>query len=440
MKLPEKPPKQNVHELFAREPGKILTETLDAAAKVNAEYLHWDELKHDNRFEELNREHVWAIAKLNRDLTARRIPLFGKLFFYTLTPEIERSLHVLDVKIGRRLGLEGEGPGIYLQKKFLASSLMEEAIASSQLEGAATSRLVAKKMLREKRKPRTNSERMIVNNYLTMMFIKEQVKGRPLTPELVLEIHKRITQGTLEKREYEGAFRTTNEIKVFAIDDPTQVLHEPPDYRLIDKHVASICAFVNSDTKDFYLHPIVKGIILHYLIGWVHPFNDGNGRTARALFYWYLISQGYDFFEYIAVSRTIKNAPSQYVRAYLFTESDANDMTYFVKFNLRAIDLAVKAFEAYLEKKKIENRQMLDTIRNNPRLNLRQADVLLYLNKSGSPISITEMQERYRITYETARSDLLELFEQGYVQKIKRGKQFLFLADRDRVTTKTSHP
>ena len=62
-------------------------------------------------------------------------------------------------------------------QRFLVNSLMEEAIRSSQLEGATTSRRVAKEMLRTGREPRDRSERMIANNYRALQFMREEMGG-----------------------------------------------------------------------------------------------------------------------------------------------------------------------------------------------------------------------------------------------------------------------
>jgi Fic family protein len=172
--------------------------------------------------------------------------------------------------------------------------------------------------------------------------------------------------------------------------------------------------------------------VLHYTIGYIHPFNDGNGRTARALFYWHLISQRYNWLEYVAVSTAIKNAPSKYTRAYLYSETDNNDITYFVKFNLRQLDIALKSFEKYIEKTRSENKNIFEAIKNNPTLNFRQADVIITLSKNDRPITVNEMRERYDITYQTARTDLLGLAKLGYLHKHTRAKQFIFLLDKDK--------
>jgi Fic family protein len=180
--------------------------------------------------------------------------------------------------------------------------------------------------------------------------------------------------------------------------------------------------------------------VLHYIIGYLHPFNDGNGRTARALFYWYLISQRYNWLEYVAISTAIKNAPSKYAYAYLYSETANNDITYFIKFNLRQIDIALRFFEEYIEKKMSENNKIFETIHDNPSLSIRQADIIITLSKTERPITINEIQERYNITYETARTDLLGLAKSGYLQTHMKGKQYIYLLDKDRCLNKVYTP
>ncbi len=433
MRIPEKPPDdEEIYELLGQSDSKSIEELKPYLDIVNSKYLHWDELPMRFKYVKFNLKLLWGYAKLVREFNNRAIRLDGLTLNYVQTPLIEKALHGLDMRVGGKIDFESRMPSVDLKRKYLVNSLMEEAIASSQLEGAATTRAVAKQMLRENRKPKTPSEQMILNNYITMMYLKENTQpNQPLTLELILDVHKKITKDTLEKKEYEGAFRTDNEVKVYSRDEG-QLLYEPPDHSSINKLLKQICGFANTEPTEFYLHPIVKAIVLHYVIGYIHPFNDGNGRTARALFYWYLISQRYNWLEYVAVSTAIKNAPVKYTRSYIYSETDNNDITYFVKFNLRQLDIALKSFEKYIEKTKSVNKKIFETIKNNPNLNFRQADVIITLTKNERPTTVREMQERYNITYQTARTDLLGLAKLGYLRKHTRGKQFIFLLDKDK--------
>ena len=432
VRIPEKPPDDGeINKLLDQSGLKSFEELRPYLDIVNSKYLHWDELPMRFKDVEFNLKLLWGYAKLVREFNNRQIKLDGFTLRYVQTPLIEKALHDFDMRVGGKFDFESKMPSIALKRKYLVNSLMEEAIASSQLEGAATTRVVAKQMLRENRKPKTPSEQMILNNYITMMYIKDNTQpNQPLTLELILDMHGKITKGTLEKKEYEGAFRTDNEVKVYSRDEG-QLIYEPPEHSSINELLKQVCSLANTESTEFYLHPIVKAIVLHYMIGYIHPFNDGNGRTARALFYWYLISQRYNMLEYVAVSTAIKNAPSKYTRAYIYSETDHNDITYFVKFNLRQLDIALKSFEKYIEKTRSENKRIIETIKDNPSLNFRQADVIITLTKNERPITAKEMQERYNITYQTARTDLLGLEELGYLHKHIRGKQFIFFLDKN---------
>lgn len=435
MRLPKIPPSQDSIKKLLRE--SISDESVDALLPyikiINDSYLHWDELLVDNRFRDQNHDHLWGLAKLLRDFNSRKIQIGSHSFHYVQTPVLEKDLHDLDMRVAGKIDIDAQVPNTNLQKKYLVNSLMEEAIASSQLEGATTTRIAAKQMLRENRRPRNHDEKMILNNYLTMMFIKDKTeKNQKLTLDLIKEIHRLMTKDTLERPSYEGTFRSDNDVKVLSKEDGVIIFDPPIDHSQLEPVLTEVCNFINNDSQRYYLHPFVKAIFLHYFLGFIHPFNDGNGRTARALFYWYLITQNYNYLEYVAISTAIKNAPAQYSRAYLYSESDGNDVTYFIKFNLHAINVAVASFEKYINKTKSENRRILDTIRQNPELNYRQADLLIELSKTDRSIAISEVQERYHITYQTARTDLLNLVARGYLHHHSSERKFLFTLDKEK--------
>ena len=398
--------------------------------RCNERYLHLEELKH--RKLPLDPVIIWSFMKISRELKARSLKFGDWVFKYNLIDEFQEKLHVLDKSAAGNLlsSLEALQDN---RRKYIISSLMEEAIASSQIEGAATTREIAKRMLQESRKPRNKDEKMIVNNYVTVKHIVD-LKHESITPERILEIHRMITKGTLEKSEYEGNFRENNEIAVYSHDGT--LLHTPVEYSKIPELIDELCDFANNNDEDF-IHPVIKGIIIHFLVGYIHPFNDGNGRAARALFYWYLLKNDYWLFEYMAVSKIINNSKKQYRNAYLFTESDrtsndSGDLTYFIKYNLDCIQKALDDILEYLERKQKEQAQALKVIAESGNLTLRQAEILKkFLKQPEKPITIKEIVTTYSVAYATARSDLLQLEKLGYVEKRKAGKEFIFIYKKD---------
>ena len=437
MKNPETPP--NWEEILHNSgPHLALSKLLsnDELSRMikdsQMNYFYWGELKYHFPNPPCGIKTMWAIIKLFRAQQYKIVKIGNLNFKYYLTELAQEKLHFADSHAGQIIGSESSLDRFQTgeRKRYLINSLMEEAIASSQLEGAMTTRKVAKEMLRTKRKPKNKNEKMIYNNYQTMNYIKELFessisKNNRLTPEIILSVHQHITQGTLKNLEAEGKYRTTDDIIVG--DDAGEIKHVPPQFSKVPSLVEDLCKFAN-DVDSSFVHPLVRAIIIHFLIGYIHPFEDGNGRTARALFYWYCIKSGYWTFEYLPISRIIKKAPSKYATAYLYTEYDDLDMNYFIHFNLRAIKQAIGELGAYLKQKQKEKNEAMQLMAKASKgINLRQSLILKeILEEPEKILTIQETQSKYNVTYQTARTDLLDLAKKGFLASKKKRKQFLF--------------
>jgi Fic family protein len=273
---------------------------------------------------------------------------------------------------------------------------------------------------------------MIVNGYRTMQKIVQE-KEKKITPEKILELHKNITEDTLKDKKYEGRFRENNEIVVGDTLYAEKIYHHPPDYKKIPHLMDELCTFINSEEDDF-IHPIIKGIMIHFLIGYIHPFEDGNGRTARTLFYWYVLKKGYWLFEFMAISRIILRSKVKYGLAYLYTETDEEDLTYFIDYNLNCVEEALHDMENYIEKKQKEQADAMRLIREIKDINLRQAEVLKeFIKEPEKGFVVNEIMLSYGVAYDTARNDLLYLTKLGYLEKVKIQKKFVFKLSKNKI-------
>jgi len=405
--------------------------------KEDARYFHWDEL----RFRPVpvpgvSHEAWWTILRLNRQLNERVTPLFTKYqvpFTYARTPQIERGQHRADREAAGRIGSQADMPGGEKKERYIISSLIEEAITSSQLEGATTTRLVAKEMLRTGRPPVDVSEQMILNNYLTMTLIR-QYKDTPMTPELVFEIHKTVTEKTLRDPTAAGRLRRIDEdVKVIRrMDD--EVLHDPPLAHLLPSRLEALCRFANEDglNGESKIHPLLQAIIIHFWIGYDHPFCDGNGRTARALFYWKMLKEGYWLFEFVSISRILLRQPVKYGTAYLHCETDPNDLTYFIHYHLGVVDEALDTLAEYLNRKAKELKVLESLLRDASTMNHRQKALMMHVLKNPAQEYTFESHRRsHNVTMLTARKDLNSLQELGYLTSRKAGRKRVFRAVKD---------
>ncbi len=422
MKNPEKPPERRI---IGDELNCLENPAIDKLIReANEKYLYWSEFKYKIGSIDIDPEILWGIVKLFRNSGAEIIKISDIPEFeikYNLTADTLQKLHEFD------LHFVGSPPGEEIipandKNRYLISSIMEEAIASSQIEGAATTRREAKKMLREERKPKNKSEQMILNNYNTIKKLKD-LKGKELTKELLQEIHSSITKDTLSDPGQEGFFRKSNDIIVVNRDG--EISYVPPDYKHLDKILNDFCIFANETNRKRFIHPIIRAAILHFLIGYIHPFTDGNGRTARAIFYWYLLKKGYWLIEYLSISRMIIKSREQYSKAYLFSELDENDLTYFINYQLRTLEMAFDSLKEYINRKIQEKRKLHDFGRIKD-INDRQIIILKLLSDDPElSFTIKEIQNRFNTVYQTARTDLIGLEKSGLIKKRTTGKKKL---------------
>ena len=241
-----------------------------------------------------------------------------------------------------------------------------------------------------------------------------------------------MSKNTLENPDAEGKLRTADDIYVGDDRDAT-IIHVPPKASELTRRIENICNFANTTHPTIFIHPVLRAIILHFLLAYDHPFEDGNGRTARALFYWSMLKQGYWTMEFISISRILNSAPAKYTRAYLYTETDENDVTYFIIHQLEVIKRAIDDLFIYLEQKSKEIKYVEQIMRKSPDiqnlLNYRQSALINRALKNPDAVFYVESHRgAHNITYDTARTDLLKLVAMGLLEKNKVGKKFAFTA------------
>jgi Fic family protein len=291
-------------------------------------------------------------------------------------------------------------------------------------------------MIQEGREPTTRSEQMILNNYAAMRRVLQFV-DRPLTPALVIELQRILTDGTLDDPDAVGRYRRADEDIVIEDETGTR-LHTPPPAGQLADRMEAMCDFANGngDGDGEFIPPAVRAILLHLWLAYDHPFVDGNGRTARALFYWSMARQGYWLCEYVSISRILKKARNQYARSYLYTESDQNDATYFILYQLRVLLRAIEELHHYLARKAAEIHDAEDLIRRassvRTELNPRQLALLNHaLKRPDARYTVQSHQRSHGTSYETARADLSKLAEQGLLEQRKFGRAFVFVPRAD---------
>jgi Fic family protein len=394
---------------------KIVTEINSCLYK--GQYIHWDDFLNRKLESDLTHEQYWYGLKYLRNAARVNTPLsdkYNKPFGYVLTDEIFKTLHRIDINTAGKIeslfpsALNNEN-----KERYVISSLIEEAITSSQIEGAVTTRKVAKEMIRSGRAPKDVSEKMILNNYLTMKKITE-IKNEKLTPELILEIHRQVTMESLDDPSGSGRLRASDEKIEVGDEISGETYHIPPNAEELEYRLERLCKFANNESGGVFIHPVIRAIVLHFSLAYDHPFIDGNGRTARAVFYWSMLNSGYWLFEYISISQAIKNSKVKYYRSFLLSETDDNDLTYFILYHLEIINASINNLGRYLEKKTKEERRLEKEVRSLSMFNHRQKALLSHaLKNPHQTYTYKSHASSHNIARQTARTDILGLEKLG---------------------------
>ncbi len=415
--------------------GEILPRVLAAGIgpDVGGRYLHWDQLRRRRPPEGLSVPEWWLGVVLARQATARRFSLRsvdGTPFHYSLPDRALELLHWLDQHAAGEIVVTETIRDAGDRRRYLVNSLIEESITSSQLEGAATTRQIAKELLRSGRPPRDRSERMIVNNFRAMNTVHE-LAGRPLSEADVFLLHRIVTEGTLDDPGAAGRLRQPGDVRVVVTDGDHNLVHVPPPALELPQRLHEMIRFANGDDPPGFTHPVVRAILLHLWLAYDHPFEDGNGRTARALFYRQMLASGYWLFECVTISRLLVRAPAQYARAFQYVETDGFDATYFILHQLEVARRAIEDLHAYLRQKMAETQEALQLL---GRADLNHRQIALVTNALGHPEAVYTFQSHaasHRVVRQSARTDLLDLEERGYLVRRTIGRQHSFVPAPD---------
>ena len=425
-------------DLFKDLDGEDLLRVIrhDGDPAREADYPHWDKLRHLDPPEGLTTEQWWWKIRTARASAARSFPLeapSGDLFNFSLPDSVLKLLHFVDKRCAGEVAMPEVVTGdAQARQHYLVNSLMEEAIRSSQLEGATTSRRVAKELLTTGRAPKDRSELMIMNNYRALQFMRSI--GDRLDAADVLQLHRILTEGTLDNPDAAGRLQRPDEERVAVLDSSDgSLLHLPPPAEDLPRRLEALCAFANAEESGgTFVHPVLRAILLHFWLAYDHPFEDGNGRTARALFYWCLRTRGYWLVEYLSISKILRKAPARYMRSYLMTETDHGDTTYFLLYQLQVIERAVEELHEYLRRKIAEVRQVEQLLKDAAGFNHRQLALLGdALRDSDRIYTYGAHAASHSVTHETARTDLAALADQGLLIQQKVGRRYYFRAPED---------
>lgn len=370
-----------------------------------------------------NLENNWP--EINSKIIATRKTNSITLFFKSIEPKfwfyssdvIHRKIDNIE-KLGKSL-YEKINRSATFKNDFLLDSTIEEAITSAIYEGAHSTRAQAEQLIASGKLPKNKDEWMLIDNFKAMKWVKEN-QNLPLSSDVILELHQIVTQNTLEGDDinFQGQYRND---KVFV--GP----HEGVEYTKIKQSIDEMIKIITDNPR--YFHPLIKGILIHYFIGFIHPFFDGDGRTARTLFYFKSIKNELNYVELLSVSAYLRTHGKQYENSFEKVKENEYDITYFIDFCLDSMWFALEE----VSRKVTYLLKMSDLAE---RFSLSQTQVGLIqrmaLHKFRT-IDIEEYAKQISKSREFARQELKQLLDINLVSEIKMSKKLIYKVNVDKL-------
>ncbi len=343
--------------------------------------------------------------------------MFNPNFKYT--HKIVKNL--VDIASAREIILNS-----YLVPKWEVSlrrdALIRAAHASTAIEGNPLTLEEVSQLAQGRNITATRKAKQEVLNYIGVLenIEKYQEKGK-ITEKIVLKLHKDTTKETLEAPEHEGRYR---ELQVYVGNRITgKVVFMPPPPEDVPALMSGFIGWVNSD-EAHDLDPVIVAGISHYEFVRIHPFVDGNGRTARALAALILHLKEFDIKKFFALDDYYDSDRNAYYRALDSVDPKTLDLTQWLEYFTEGVLLSLskvkeKVLQLSLERHKKETKGQVA-------LTEKQTKIIEHII-SGGQITSGEIQEMFKISRQAAHKEITKLVELNLIEQKGSGRAIYYV-------------
>lgn len=223
--------------------------------------------------------------------------------------------------------------------------------------------------------------------------------GEPITEGLIREIHKRLVEGVRGNSASPGEYRNTQS---YVVNSKTKdVIYTPPPAYEVSPMMRELVEWTNNEEET---HPVLISGIAQFQLVHIHPFLDGNGRTARLLSTLCLYQRGYDFKKLFTISEYYDRNRTDYYQAIQGVRQNNMDMTQWIEYFVRGLSTQLQEVKS-LSKQAIEQNIMI----RKHHLSERQKLAIEYISKHGG-ITIQQFETLCpNVTRRTLQRELREL-------------------------------
>lgn len=305
------------------------------------------------------------------------------------------------------------------EKQFQSDAIVRTIYHGTHIEGNDLTLVQTKKVLEGQEVYAHARDIQEVINYRNVVALLDElaVKRGGYDIEMLKEIHKE-TVFKIIPDEKAGVFRTTE--VVVKEEETGQIIFQPPPFVEVPYLIEDFFAWLNSPEAT-EIHPVLRAGITHYVLVAIHPFVEGNGRTARAFTTLLLIREGYDIKRFFSMEETFDENPANYYDAFAAVDRQSKnialrDLTPWLEYFTDVMAVELSKVKEKVRKLSIDTRLKVK-FGQQIALTERQMRLIEYVSDRGS----ANMQELKKvlpmISEDTILRDLKDALEKGIIKK-----------------------
>ena len=298
---------------------------------------------------------------------------------------------------------------------------LHNAHSSTSIEGNKLTLQQVKAISERKEITASTKDKQEVINYLQALDSIPQYAKKRIDAKLFLSIHKTLTKGTLKEGKDCGVFRNVRVFVGKRIFDGTQlkevVEYMPPDTKEVPRLVEEFLSWLNSD-EAAKINPVILVGVVHYEIARIHPFIDGNGRTARLLASLVLYKSGFDHRRFFALDDYYDRDRFLYYAALKTAQQNKGDITKWLEyFTDGVLNSMNKVKETIVKLGFVSKARGTDQIELTP----RQVKILEKIKESGK-ITNKDLRSVFNISRQAILKEISKLVELGIIKLVGKGR------------------
>lgn len=396
--------------------------------RLAARYVSWQEFKELPMPAGLSAEATWDLLKRLSRATGIEFPIpdiEGLEYWYFRTHELSDSVSSIqcmcraDSALYRTLTTTQN-------RSVVVQSRIDETVAAALLDGLAISEEDAQALLQLDRTPRNDTERL-VRNTLTALDDLEGLAEVPFSRELFWHLRYLLMEGVDVRR----IKRTKPRMGLMTSDYSEEQVRQAGDRQL-----GFISAYMNYAAGDPYDHPVIRALLIPDMFRFYRPLPDSNSEVGRLAFRLFALKVGLPVLGMLPLSRAKLDweddllDSERVMRKATYLDSREKDGADLTGWATLAVQLTLKSLGdlnwqlTQLQKRDEELRALLQ---QDPEINHRQRSILgRALRDPAAEFRIAFHKNQHNVVYATARSDLLELADKGFLGITKKGRAMVF--------------